>query len=507
MSKLPQGEEIDAFKKDGVFWDESSAVDGVNPEKFMGRIEYDRQHGISLHVAKELTRQEAWGMRGKLSGDDDKPLNLQGHIDTFGPITLFSGFLSSRQSDANGLTKYRYYFNRALIGGHADSPTEETFSRLDAIVSGLGYWLNQYAIQITGHDEQSVTLRAWTPVSEYADLAPGVVLEIGWAVSYSVPYTSEKTASLHSQPRLSLLFSDPKPLAEVRKHFGSALALLTVLAGAEFDVRTINLTATQADADEPGEGPSAGPDHQSKRPATLILRYLDGKQTPPRRPLEDAHRALIPFGEVEDWAGLVKRWDGLRQKLGTEVLDVLGGRYHLEPYAETSFLLAASALERLHGRLFAADGLEDHRLTTDQIRRCTDTLGPEFEESVETYLQQFGRPGFRRRLAALLERASDLADWCIGDESIQKQFVNTCTHWRNELAHCLAPKPAYRRRTGWDFMRTNLRLFALLDFFVLRELGLPREKVVRRIREASRHGSWIEAPWQACKDALDDEAQ
>jgi ApeA N-terminal domain 1 len=195
---------------------------------------------------------------------------------------------------------------------------------------------------------------------------------------------------------------------------------------------------------------------------------------------------LLRFDQVgSDGATILQKWFEIQDEI-SEVINLMFASRYVSSYTTTEFLNVTQALESLHRRTFPG-----HYYPTDEYQGIQQSLldamptglKSEFQNKLRGLYEYANEYSLRRRLKELCASlASNTRGWIATDVDA---FVQKVVKTRNYLIH-LDPKSIEGSFIKGpddlgDLWQANRILTGLATVLILRQIGIPEEKITGRV--------------------------
>jgi hypothetical protein len=198
----------------------------------------------------------------------------------------------------------------------------------------------------------------------------------------------------------------------------------------------------------------------------------------------DRERQLISFEDFKSIApAAVGQWFAVQGELREVVALILASKY-VRGYTTTEFLNLTQALEAFHRRVFGGshyDEYEYKKIYLALVEGMPSGLDREFRDKLTNLYKYANESTFRRRLRDLCEKLDPSTRSWLGE---MKSFVGRVVKTRNYLTHLSedGQEGSFLENAEdlGDLWRANLKLNGLATVHLLKQIGIPEDKVATR---------------------------
>ncbi|MEM9348426.1 MAG: hypothetical protein AAGB26_17700 [Planctomycetota bacterium] len=138
------------FQEDALIWRPSEPS-----KKFMGRIEFDADQGIST----SFLSNPSIDVRLKIAaeGDPEEDEILFAETNKLGDVTLYDGFCRVDRAGWPGPALSQHHFNQALLGAHIENPDNEFFTSASIRLHNFEAFLATSPIKVNWRPPESIS--------------------------------------------------------------------------------------------------------------------------------------------------------------------------------------------------------------------------------------------------------------------------------------------------------------------------------------------------------------
>jgi hypothetical protein len=361
-------------------------------------------------------------------------------------------------------------------------------SEVRASLSGLDAWLSDSPFGVKfDWEKEAFTIQSQPPPVREFTVDDNLTVSFLWHRDGPSISRYPSFVTVRAWPVISVRYHVPVRESEAREAVLALADLFSVLFGAATTPRDLIVYSPQHVSDF-GEPP---PPRDMRVLESFIQRRNPHGTLYPHDVLMPYEVLAAQFGEV------LNRWFRMRRECWGAIVPYVASQRRPAAFAESRLFDCAATAESIH-RHFRPNDVQftdnEARAVCKAAKQC---IPREVRHAFANAVTNVNALTYMQRLRALLDRIPEIAQDVIGNAYEQRKFCLLVKDLRNMQAH-RGSHGVDSQVSGDRLVRITSKVKAIIDAWVLLELGVDNATVYRRMR--STHRYWFYAsnttwPW------------